>query len=516
MAMRGKAQLSIVPSPRRAVRGLMTLVLAASGGLLAYLGWRSLGWPLIHDAPLMHYIAWVIGQGGVPYRDVFDMNLPGAYLIHAAAMAVGGDGDLGWRLFDLGWLAATGALLWVYARPVGDGPAAAGAILFGLYHLSGGAWRAGQRDFLLCLFLIAGAWGIARSIERDGAVGPLVAAGLALGAGITVKPHAGLYWLGGAAVAAWSARRARRSPVAAAGPLLAAGLAVPALAFGWLWMRGGLGAFVDVLTGYLIPLYSRVGRVSSWQILDSYRYGKGLWALLGALALVALVRRAPSGAQARKVLAALGAGYGVLHVLVQGKGWEYHFYPPALFVCALAPFALRGVSPAASGGAGAWPAWAARGAALALLAWITVVLGVKGVEAIEPRWIADKAARVAAVTRDLARLAPDGAPVQVMDVTEGGIHALWKLGRRQPTRFIYDFHFFHDVSDPRIQALRGEFLHALAGAPPSHIVIFRDTWNREGYQRLRDWPALERFLDRSYALAVDGDGYRIYARRTDS
>jgi len=58
----------------------------------------------------MHYIAWVIGEGGVPYRDVFDMNLPGVYLIHAAVIGLLGRGDLAWRLFDLGWLAATGAL----------------------------------------------------------------------------------------------------------------------------------------------------------------------------------------------------------------------------------------------------------------------------------------------------------------------------------------------------------------------------------------------------------------------
>ena len=100
----------------------MKLILAASGALAAYLAWRSLGWPLIHDAPLMHYIAWVIGQGGVPYRDVFDMNLPGVYLIHAAVIGLLGRGDLAWRLFDLGWLAATGALLWAYARPLGAGP----------------------------------------------------------------------------------------------------------------------------------------------------------------------------------------------------------------------------------------------------------------------------------------------------------------------------------------------------------------------------------------------------------
>jgi hypothetical protein len=41
------------------------------------------------------------------------------------------------------------------------------------------------------------------------------------------------------------------------------------------------------------------------------------------------------------------------------------------------------------------------------------------------------------------------------------------------------------------------------------------TWNRPGYDRLRALPGLARLLDRAYTLAVEGDGYRIYAKRPD-
>src|SRR5262249_21238344 len=147
---------------------------------------------------------------------------------------------------------------------------------------------------------------------------------------------------------------------------------------------------------------------------------------------------------------------------------------------------------------------------------VVMVLGAKGVEALDPPWIADKARRVDAVARDLARIAPPGATIQVMDVTEGGIHALLRLGRREPTRFLYDFHFFHDQGDPRIEALRAEFVAELAAGRPADIVVFRDTWNRPGYDRVAQWPALARLLATEYTVAVEGDGYRIYARRADS
>src|SRR5262245_60380990 len=467
----------------------------------------------------MHYVAWVIMQGGVPYRDAFDMNLPGVYLLHAAVIGLLGGGDLAWRLFDLGWLTASGALLWAYARPLGAGPATAGALLWALYHLSGGAWRAGQRDFLLCLFLIAGAYGVARSIERGGALGPLAWGGLAIGIGMTVKPHAGAFWLGAAALGGWGAWRGRRSPLAASGTVLAAGLAAPALVFGWLGWRGGLAPFAAVFGGYVVPLYGHLGRVTPWQPFGWYRFGWALWGLLGVLAALGLSTRSP-GVEARKAVAAVGAVSGALHFALQGKGWEYQLYPLAVFLCALAPFALRPadlltrrrVVPSMPTGL----AHVRRAAALAVFAAVATVLGAKGVAALDEPWIARKGALVSALTRDLAPRVPAGATVQVMDVTEGGVHALWNLRLRQPTRFIYDFHFFHDTGDARIGALREEFAAALAGHPPAAIVVLRDTWNRPGYERLADWPAVAGLLARSYMLAVEEDGYRIYVQRAHS
>jgi hypothetical protein len=491
----------------------LKLILAASGALVAYLGWRSLGWPLIHDAPIMHYVAWLIARGATPYREAFDMNLPGAYLIHWAVLATGGPGDLAWRLFDLLWLAAACALLFVYCRPLADRwAAAAAATLFALYHLSGGAWRVGQRDFLLCLFLLLGVLGVARSLERGGALGPLLWAGMALGAGMTVKPQSGALWIACAAAAAWGAWRHRRSVAAATVTVLGGGLVVPALVFGWLGWRGGVGAFIAILTGYVLPLYGRLERVSPWQAIGWVRYGWQLWALAGALGILALVAPAPVGTGPRKALALIGIGYGWLHFQLQGKGWEYHLYPLALFLCALVPLAVT----AAAERRAQLPARVRRAAGHAVWAALVLVLGAKGAEAVDAPWIADKVRRVDALTRDLKPFVPAGATVQVMDVTEGGIHALLRLGARQPTRFLYDFHFFHDATDARIQALRAEFTAGIEAGRPAAVVVLEDTWRRPGYDRLRELPALSRLLDRAYTLAVEGDRYRIYAKRADS
>ncbi len=461
---------------------------------------------MIHDAPIMHYVAWLVSLGAVPYRDVFDMNVPGVYLLHLGVIRVLGEGDGAWRFFDLAWLGLTSAALFGFSRRMGDAWSGFGAaLLFVLYHLSGGAWRAGQRDFLLVLFLVLAAWGAARAWESGGARAPLLWGGLAAGTGIMIKPQSALFWIACAAVAAGSERRA--GALRALAIWCAAGLAVPAAIMAWLAWRGGAGAFLAIATGYVLPLYSRVGRVSVWEGVRWHVYGWQIWSCLIVLGVLGIFVRIEKPFGIRRWLALAGAVYGLLHFAAQGKGWEYHLYPLAVFLCALAsvPIAAR----AERAQSVPW----SRALASVVLVIAVALLAVKGVEAADARWITEKEARVSSLVRDLTGLAGPGDSVQVMDVTEGGIHALLRLHLRQPTRFLYDFHFFHDERDPRIQALRAEFVGDLERGRPAAVVVFRDTWRRQGYERLKEFSAVDRLLEREYTLAVEGDGYRIYAKR---
>jgi len=79
------ARCSLEPVPRLATKVTVT----GSALVLLYFLWRSLAWPLVHDSAIMHYVAWLISQGAVPYRDAFDMNMPGVYLIHLVVLTLG-------------------------------------------------------------------------------------------------------------------------------------------------------------------------------------------------------------------------------------------------------------------------------------------------------------------------------------------------------------------------------------------------------------------------------------------
>lgn len=472
--------------------------MAGYAAVAAVLAWRSLSWPLVHDAPIMHYIAWRIADGAAPYRDLFDMNQPGVYVLHLAVLEALGPGDLAWRAFDLTWLTLASVVIASAAARWGAVAAAGGALAFATYHLAGGAWQAGQRDFLLSPLLILGALGVARWLEARGRWGSLAWAGAAMGVAVTLKPHAGVLALGlGIVVIVAAARTGGLGAVIAAALAYGALAAVaPAAALAWLGATGALDAWRQAVFDYLLPLYSRLGRDAAWPI-----HRREVWIplALGALLSVGALGRARR-LGARGALALVGLAYGILHFLAQGKGWEYHLYPLAAFVAVLL---FAGLGPA--GGC-------TRALLVAALLAALVVLGLKGVEAGPARWERGTVARVRLLEADLrARLRP-GDTVQVLDTTGGGAHALLRLGVRQPTRFLYDFHFFHDVDAPVVRALRAELIRGLDAAPPRFVVLFERGWPAGGYERLRAFPELAARLATRYTVVAARDGYRIHEK----
>ena len=477
--------------------------MAGLGVVVTYVGWVSLPWPLIHDAPIMHYIAWRMGEGAVPYRDLFDMNFPGVYLVHLAILRTLGAGDAAWRAFDLAWLGLSCLVIAALAAPWGRLAAAGGALVFAAYHLGGGAWQAGQRDFLLCVFLLAAALGVARWGERRD-VGALLLGGLALGAGITIKPHALLFALALAALVLVAPRRPARARWMAAAAFAASAAVVPLGVVAWLAALGALGAWREIVFGYLLPFYSRLGQAASWTV-DRW----ALWPAMAAGMVLSLGRAlATRRFTVRHAVATAGVGYGVLHYVGQGKGWEYHLYPLAAFAAVLlfsevetvlrARRLLIGVPLAAS------------------LAGLVVLLGLTGARAAKATWIWDKERVVRLLAWDLEQRVRAGDTVQVLDTTDGGVHALLRARVAEPTRFLYDFHFFHDPEQPAIRALRAEFARALDARPPRYIVVFRRRWPAGGDERIATFPELARRLATRYVVAARRPTYTLYAKRDDS
>jgi 4-amino-4-deoxy-L-arabinose transferase-like glycosyltransferase len=457
----------------------------------------------------MHYIAWRILDGAVPYRDLFDMNFPGVYAIHVGVLALLGPSSAAWRAVDLALTAAVGVLSFRFARPFGARSAAYAALLFSAYHLMGGPTQEGQRDLFLFAFLLAAALAVARALESERMhASHSLLAGVWLGVGVAIKPQAALFAaiaIGALAVGQWRRGRPWLRDVA----LLAAGVALPLAAVTlWLAAIGALRSFAEILFEFVLPIYSKIGRVSVWSTLPASHYAflALLTALAGAGAARAAVRRELSP---RVTLACLGLAYGLFNYIAQGKGWTYHLIPWVGFACLLAASPLDALL-----------AEGRRGERLALLAGLAaLVLGplVKTVRFLDdsnsPE--ARRLAMVAGLTSALAACRADGGTVQVFDTSQGGIHALFDAGIREPTRFLYDFPFFSEPGAEYTRRIRAELMSGLSSAPPECVVVFREGWPGGDYGRLDGFPELRDWLGAGFALSAETDEYRLYARRRD-
>ena len=352
----------------------------------------------------------------MPYRDVFDMNLPGVYLLHAAVLrSRRAPGDLAWRALRprAGSPAPACPASWACCRPLGGVAAGAGAA-----SCSGSTtWRAARGasgSATSCSArLPAGAARPRRRprLERGGAPR---AARLA-----RASPRRGHHAeavrrrSSGSPCGRRRGAGARRGSAARPSPpralVLAGGLVAPALVFGWLAGAGGSRG-LRRHPGWLRAAALQPGRARVAALAGRARYQLRLGDLLpaprarpGSALAPRPARRSGRRARADRP----GGASTACSTSRPGQGLGVPPLPARARSCRAARRRRPWPRPRRPRGARARrrDASAARSAASALAAaWSPGrVLGAKGVEALEPPWIAAKARRVDAVIRATSR-----------------------------------------------------------------------------------------------------------------
>jgi hypothetical protein len=105
-----------------------------------------------------------------------------------------------------------------------------------------------------------------------------------------------------------------------------------------------------------------------------------------------------------------------------------------------------------------------------------------------------------------------GDTVQPLDWTGGVVQALLLSKAKIATPFVYDFHFYHNISNEYIQSLRRRFIEDLQESRPRFIIQIDDetkTWV-SGADTTREFKELHNFIDENYAIVRHRNGYIIY------
>lgn len=492
----------------RLLRNLPPLFLLVCFVLCVY---SSRHWPIVHDASIMHYVVFLMDHGMAPYRDIIDINLPGAYMIQSAAVHLFGAGNAAWRVFDvLTMVCAVAAGCWI-ALPYDWRAGAVGGLGLGLFHLWGGPVEVGQRDWFLMVLLLLGYAFLFHSLRtRQPLFMGLFAA--AMGAAASIKPLA-IPFPFILLLLAWLILRRRQ---VAFGPYLRwalLGACVPVVAsLLFLWRWHAFGAFISIMRG-LTSFYTGVGNVPQ-SFLIHMMFGRFLWTVTVCGVLLCLLLKTWKHSEIS--LLALGIVFGAILYFGQRKGWSYHKGTLIgfllLWISIQFYLALRHTGAVRLLGA------------LSLLAF-SLGAGDFWARSV-PNAGFDETLQFS-LQHDLEKLggAALNGRVQCLEMGLGCITDLYRMRLLQPTGFISDFFVFSPHRIPALESLKERFLAEVGARPPKVMILVASDWatpNHVSYGQLENWPALRTFLARNYTLykdqrapdgSLDRHSYQIYLKK---
>ncbi len=507
---------------------LATMIVVAS--LLLVSAAFSLSWKLTHDSPLVAYMGYQVADlERMPYRDIFEVNLPGTMLLWSLFDRLVGASYLGYRCIDFFFLCSIGALTFFALRAFGRVAALLAALLFGLQYLDGGPVHALQREYTL-LVPLSGAILLALAVPRLPFAPRAFLLGACFGIAATVKPQVFLslppcvVFLAasnaGTRAGQDSKPRSFAARLLATAFLTGAGAALPlALVALWLTAEGAWPEFLSITQNYW-PLYLRLSpdhvtttpaernalMLQGWIGMGGLRG----WFVPAALGVALALHACGSNVRKRHgiVLIASVAVTTSLYPLAAGKFWPYHWLPFQYFLCVLVSLAFA--KPSAEL---ALVARAARMGVLALVLVQGVYLSVvwQALAGYDPDPPSPRLTKITGHLRE--NLEPEDT-VQPLDWTGGAVHAMWLVRAPLATRFLYDFPFYHHVSTPYVQSLRTRFLAELEGSRPRFVI---QVWTRKpwvtGVDTTFEFTELQAFLDANYAVDLEGRGFFIWRRR---
>ena len=472
----------------------------------------SYSWPLVHDAPLIHYVVFLMAHGMAPYRDIIEINLPGTYILDWLEMHVLGGGALGLWLWDtLAGLVGLLASAWIAGKDRRLVGIVGGALAY-LIHERDGAKNLGQRDWIVASLLLVALGCLFKAKRRRQ---PAWMAGFMGLCALTasIKPPViaiGLVFLAAICWVEWresSPNWVRRSVEMVAWSL-AGGLAPVAMVVIFLVHWGVTREFLAMVLG-LDPWYASLAQET---LLFMIVHTRLLLLLFASAGIPFVMNRSWRRWESNFLALALLLCDALF--LMQRKGWSYQSSEAVAFAALWAIFELYLAMEVT--GRRSMPA---RITALVTIPVLVIALPILLLRVQSQQLYS--MTTLNSLQGNLERLGGKqlSGKVQCLDMTEGScINVLYRMKLIQSTGFIYDFYLFPKTTTTVTRPLQQIFMEQLQTRRPEVIVLSSHIWpgNEQGYKEIANLPGFQEFLQQNYKLdtvfnvASGKAGFRIY------
>lgn len=480
----------------------------------ALLGGTSLLYPRTSlDSPASTYVGATIVEGGVPYRDAWDLRAPGVYFAYALNIFLLGKSAVAMRLFDFLWQMATALVLYFIARRCTAGTAALlAAALYpaAYYSMHYSTWA--QPDGYLNLPMALSFYFAARALESGRPLHWAASAG-ALGLATLFKLPYGLFGVA-LLVAATRGQPPGFPQIMRRLAALALGFAAPFTICGLYFYWNG--ALQDLLTAQFIFAPAYVARIhaalSLRDLLESVLrpvlipYGTLLVLGVGALG-VSFSRRKKLGAPAYLVVAWLAVASFTF--FLQGSYLHYHFLPllPALALLAASRFDYSAADRGKNIRSGQ--------IFLLLLAVFAIGVTAKFLSNARFAWNAWHSTTPIDIWQEPGRAIRERTTPEDRIFVWGNVAALYiHADRRAASRFLVTG--FLSVSAPGVD-YRSVCIQELRRNPPKLFVLITQGPVTPGLpdslRSYEDFPELKALVESNYRLAERQERYLVFERK---
>ena len=492
----------------------------------------SLEWRVKGDVVFLHYMAYLINEHDfLPYKDLFELNLPGTYLFHIVIGKLFGYTDFVLRTVNMVWLLILFSITWFIMKPFGKITAYVSCILFGLIYLGFGPYMMLERDALalipitltvllvtnfsknrsqnLISFLIGVLFACAALIKPHFLIGlPVVWIFYCISISLDKQPNK---------LAFLTHYCLKKSIIMLLGLFITV-----TLPFLWLWNIGVLDKFLEILFTY-IPLYTQINLeqkediIQNLTILYRFTHFEGLGSLLIASAfgvyLISMHSNSNYQKRVSRLILTLAISYSA-YVLIAKKIFFYHWIPyfyfaslgTAMLLYSSQHFAkMRYIR--------AIPIFVFTISIMSLLHLphsIFNQIQQQRVLTWEPKitWADEVEDQIKEYMRK--NMQPNDK-IQPLIFNAGALEAMLDLNVTPATPYIIKLQFYHNISNPYIQYIRKDFIKRMTQEMPKFIIEehTHKLLEMDGHNK---FPELKQFIKRHYVKDYIGNNFEIYKK----